>query len=112
MPIKFSYLGVEYEMTPDQIEAAFRFQFRQYRLMDAKRQFLEFAYGCDPEALDRFGCDYQELCFEKEFGFSISVGMQMLDAFVERFEKLFDCNTAENATWRDAIEDVLGEARK
>lgn len=112
MVVVFEHNGVLYEMTADEIEAAYRYQERMNRLCDAKRQFLEFAYGCDPDALEHGDREYQEISFEEEYGFPICDGLLMLNAFVDRYEDLFDCNVAENITWHDAIEQELGDARK
>lgn len=112
MVIVFEHNGVLYEMTADEIEAAYRYQERMNRLCDAKRQFLEFAYGCDPDELDHGDREYQEISFEEEHGFPISDGLLMLDAFVDRYEDLCDCNVAENDTWRNAIQEELAEFRK
>lgn len=42
--VRFTHHGKTYEMTEDQIEAAFRYQERQYRKEDAKYQLDEFVY--------------------------------------------------------------------
>lgn len=112
MLIKFTHLGVEYEMTAEQIEAAYRYQKRQNRKQDAERQFLDFVYGDDPNNLELIDLQTQENYFLEEYGFSVEDGLKMLDAFVDRYEDLFDCNADENATWHDAIEQELGDTRK
>lgn len=112
MSIVFEHNGVIYEMTADEIEAAYRYQERMHRLADAKRHFLEFAYGCDPDELDHADREYQEFSFEEEHGFPISEGLLMLDEFVDRYEDLIDCNVAENDTWRNAIQEELAECKQ
>ena len=111
MIVVFEYNGVLYEMPEEQMEAAYRYLERQNRLLDAKCQFFEFAYGCDPDSLEPGDCVYQEISFEERYGFPISVGLMMLDKFVDRYEKQADCNVAENVTWQSAIEEVLEEAK-
>lgn len=112
MPIKFTHLGVEYEMTAEEIEAAYRYQERQNRLLDAKRHYLLFVYGIDPDELEQLDLEYQEANFEEEYGFPVPEGYKMLDAFVDRYEDLFDCNVAENDTWRNAIEQELADCKQ
>jgi hypothetical protein len=112
MSVVFDHLGVFYEMTAEEIEAAYRYQQRQYRLEDAERQFLLFVYGCDPGELNHGELEYQEFDFEERYGVSVSDGLAMLDAFVDRYEDLMDCNVAENDTWRNAIQEELADRKQ
>ena len=54
--VTFEYEGKVYQMTPEEIEAAYFYQERQYRKCDAEAAINAYVFGLDPEALD--GDDY------------------------------------------------------
>lgn len=107
MMIKFTHLGVEYEMTEQQIEAAFRFQERRYRMADARYQLDEFIYGDDPGCLSYFDREYQEESFWERYGMYPAEAYTMLDKILDRFEKNESCDKEENTVWQDSIREVL-----
>lgn len=95
MKVKSTTEDIIYEMTEDQIEAAYRYQETHYREMDAKRfidERLEWLEG-DKEA------------FEKEYGVSYDDAIEDVDYLASRFMDEFDCNVPENEVW----DEVLGE---
>lgn len=107
MMIKFTHLGVEYEMTEEQIEAAFRYQERQYRRMDAESQLDEFIYGDNPGNLMRIDREIQEMDFKEMYEMEVADAYELLDEIVDRFDKMFTCEIGENTIWQEAIRAVL-----
>ena len=81
--VKSQTSGREYDLTPDAIEAAYRYRERQYRLEDAARHY------------------------EDGFGFPATVNE--LEAMVDRFFVDADCNVPENDTWERVIEELARE---
>lgn len=95
MKVKSTTADITYEMTEDQIEAAYRYQEAHYREMDAKRfidERLEWLDG-DKDA------------FKKEYGVSYDDVIEDVDYLASRFMDEFDCNVPENEIW----DEVLGE---
>lgn len=95
MKVKSTTVNITYEMTEDQIEAAYRYQEAHYREMDAKR-FID-------ERLEWL--DGDKNAFEKEYGVSYDDAIEDIDYLASRFMDEFDCNVPENETW----DEVLGE---
>ena len=108
-PNHFSHNGVTYTMTSDAIEAAYRYQLRQYRLMDARRQLDWFVFGTDPDSLDESDQTLALSAFEQTYGISYEDAKGMADQFLRLYEKHKDCNLAENDVWHQAITEVLSE---
>ena len=69
-------------MTPEQIEAAYRYKEHQYRIEDAENQL-----------------DGNADWIEEEYGYSHDEIMDFADELAERFEDKFDCNVSENDDW-------------
>lgn len=95
MKVKSTTADITYEMTEDQIEAAYRYQEEHYREMDAKHfidERLEWLDG-DKDA------------FEKEYGVSYDDVIEDVNYLAGRFMDEFDCNVPENEIW----DEVLGE---
>jgi len=107
--IRFEHDGKMYVMTADEIEAAYRYQERQYRLSDAERQFNLFALGADPDSLDDDELHDAISSFEKVNGIGYEEAMGLLEAFADRYEDNFDCNVDENTAWENAVREVLEE---
>lgn len=95
MKVKSTTADITYEMTEDQIEAAYRYQEAHYREMDAKR-FID-------ERLEWL--DGDKNAFEKEYGVSYDDAIEDVDYLASRFIDEFDCNVPENEIW----DEVLGE---
>ena len=95
MKVKSTTADITYEMTEDQIEAAYRYQEAHYREMDAKR-FID-------ERLEWL--DGDKNAFEKEYGVSYNDAIEDIDYLASRFMDEFDCNVPENEIW----DEVLGE---
>mgnify|MGYP000093715628 CR=1 FL=1 len=103
--VKFTYYGREYEMEEKQIEAAYRFRERQYRMDDAKRHLIMEVNEYANEIEDLSVEDMIE--FRRQFGIDITEAMEVLDVIVDEFESHYDCNVTENAVWKYVIEKVL-----
>lgn len=90
MKIKSTTADITYEMTEDQIEAAYRYQEHQYLIEDAKNQLELNADWIE----DRYGYSY-----DKIIGVAEELG--------KRFEESCDCNIPENETWNAVIEEYF-----
>ena len=105
--IKFTHLGIEYEMTKQQIEAAFRYQTEQYRREDAKYQLDQFIYGDEPGNLSRIDRETQEDFFKGRYKMDVADAYTLIDKIVDRFYKNESCDKEENTVWQDSIREVL-----
>ncbi len=105
--IDFEHDGKMYRMTPEEIEAAYRYQEMQYRRCDAESAVNMYVFGEDAESLD--GDDYEDAVsqFEREYGVKYNDLMENIPEIVGLFFQKKDCNIAENQTWEDAIADVV-----
>lgn len=74
-----SWNGKSWEMTPEQIEAAYRYKERQYRIDDALYQL-------------ELNADW----IEEEYGYSYNEIIDFSEELAERFQDYFDCNESEN----------------
>lgn len=105
----FFHNGKRYEMTDEQIEAAYRFRERQFRYLDAKDQLDKFIYGIDLAALSEEEIERQKCCFWNKYLMDPEEAYGKIDKIVARFEKDADCNVDENSRWESAILAVLME---
>lgn len=107
--IIFHHNGKQYEMTSDEIEAAYRYQRHHYLLMDAAMHLEEFVFGYTLEDPDRLtDCDIEEEAyFTDEYGITFEEAKKHLNSFVYKFESRQDCDIDENSTWSNAIRNVL-----
>lgn len=103
----FFHNGKRYEMTDDQLEAAYRFRQRQYLYMDAKVHLGQFIYGVDPEALAEEEAERLEMEFMGKYRMMPSDAYSKIGKIVSRFEKDADCNVDENSRWENAITAIL-----
>lgn len=90
MKVKSTTTDVMYEMTEDQIEAAYRYQEHQYLIEDAKNQLELNADWIE----DRYGCSYDEI-------------IGVAEKLAKRFEESYDCSIPENETWNAVIEEYF-----
>lgn len=105
--ICFSYQGKQYEMTDEQIEAAYYYRQRQNLEEDAKSQIDDFIYGVDPENLSYIDRQFQEAVFLERYHMNAADVYTKIDAIILRYQIGFDCNIDENSAWRNAIQSVL-----
>lgn len=108
--INFIHEGKRYSMTKEQIEAAYEYRQQQNRRDDAIRQFRCFVLG-DEDLDDEDEWQAVTDAFQNEYGIPYPDAYLYITDFVERFERLQDCNVDENATWENAIREVLKEIK-
>lgn len=85
-----SWNGKSWEMTPEQIEAAYRYREFQYRISDAKNQL-------------ELNADW----IEEKYGYSNDEAIEYAEELAERFQDDFDCNESENDAWIDRITEMF-----
>lgn len=91
-----SWTGKSWEMTPEQIEAAYRYKERQYRIEDAKNQL-------------ELNADW----IEEKYGYSYDEAIEYAEELAECFQDNFDCNMSENSLWSSFIMGMFdGLSRK
>lgn len=101
------YHGKRYEMTEEQLEAAYRFRQKQYRMVDAKSHLEQFIYGDEPSTMSDFDIQYQEDDFFDRYHMTPQEAFGKLQKIVSRYDQDCDCNLDENSRWRNAIQNVL-----
>ena len=82
-----------WEMTPEQIEAAYRYKERQYRIDDAYNQL-------------ELNADW----IEEKYGYSYNEIIEFSEELAERFQDDFDCNESENDDWIARIIEMFDAA--
>ena len=108
--VNFEYDGVKYAMTEQEIEAAYRYRERQYRLQDAESHLNILVFGVDDGSdFDDPEDEEAKRYFSEDYGISYEEAMSedMLNEYLRRFENRFDCNYDENSQWEAAIRAVL-----
>lgn len=85
-----SWDGKSWEMTPEQIEAAYRYKERQYRIDDALYQL-------------ELNADW----IEEKYGYSYNEIIEFSEELAERFQDDFDCNVSENDAWLARITEMF-----
>lgn len=85
-----SWNGKSWEMTPEQIEAAYRYKEHQYRIDDAYNQL-------------ELNADW----IEEKYGYSYNEIIEFSEELAERFQGDFDCNESENEAWIDRITEMF-----
>lgn len=88
-----SWNGKSWEMTPEQIEAAYRYKERQYRIDDACNQL-------------ELNADW----IEEKYGYSNDEAIGYAEELAELFQDNFDCNVPENEAWRNCITEMFDAA--
>ena len=87
--------GKSWEMTPEQIEAAYRYREYQYRIDDAKNQL-------------EWNADW----IRYEYGYSYDEAIEYAEELAERFQDDFDCNMSENSIWINCITEMFDSIGK
>ena len=106
--VTFEFDGKVYQMTREEIEAAYRYREREYRQSDAEVAIEYFAFGSeDPESMT--DAEYKQAVdsFEEQYGVKHNDLMKRAPEIVDLFFQKQDCNIAENQTWEDTIVDVV-----
>ncbi len=88
--VVISWNGKSWEMTHEQIEAAYRYKERQYRIDDAYNQL-------------ELNADW----IEEKYGYSYNEIIEFSEELAERFQDDFDCNESENDAWIDRITEMF-----
>lgn len=106
--VTFDYEGKTYQMTPEEIEAAYRYREQQYRQSDAEFAIQQFAFGADdPEFMDDEEFDSRTAEFEQTYRVKYEDLMKKAAEIVGIFFCKQDCDVADNTTWELAIEDMI-----
>lgn len=106
--VTFEFEGKVYQMTREEIEAAYRYREREYRQSDAEVAIEYFAFGSeDPESMT--DAEYKQAVdsFEEQYGVKYNDLIKRAPEIVDLFFQKQDCNIAENQTWEDTIVDVV-----
>lgn len=106
--VTFEFEGKVYQMTREEIEAAYRYREREYRQSDAEVAIEYFAFGSeDPESMT--DAEYKQAVdsFEEQYGVKYNDLMKRAPEIGDLFFQKQDCNIAENQTWEDTIVDVV-----
>ena len=90
-----SWNGKSWEMTPEQIEAAYRYKEHQYRIEDAENQL-------------ELNADW----IEDKYGYSGDEIAEFAEELAERFQDNFDCNMSENNVWSNCITEMFNAVGK
>lgn len=85
-----SWNGKSWEMTAEQIEAAYRYRERQYRIDDAKNQL-------------ELNADW----IEEQYGYTYDEILEFAEELAERYHDNEDCNVSENDMWVSQIERMF-----
>lgn len=106
--------GHAYELTPAELEQAYRQQQQNYRLMDAARHLADH-YGQTPDApwdaeavgsiQEDLDCTFASACDPNSVDY-------LLERIVERFEDGFDCNMDENQQYETAIQSIISSRQQ
>jgi hypothetical protein len=109
--VHFIYNGKEYDMTSEQIMAAYRYQEHQFHLMDAKNSLEHLVFG------DEYNEDERKEAmrfFKETYGITYKAAStpDMLEEYLCQFEERFDCNFDENSQWENAVKSVLYEYKE
>lgn len=106
--VTFEFEGKVYQMTREEIEAAYQYREREYRQSDAEVAIEYFAFDSeDPESMT--DAEYKQAVdsFEEQYGVKYNDLMKRAPEIVDLFFQKQDCNIAENQTWEDTIVDVV-----
>lgn len=108
-----------FELTPEELEKAYREQEANYRTEDARRHILDFA-GYDEDESEEYFDNYNAITiFQERYGLSLldlanGVGEEsaaIRQDIIDKFQHIFDCNIPENDLWDNTIRMVLLEHR-
>lgn len=101
--MKIKRNGQEFELTPQELSAAYREQEKIYRLEDVKNH-LEWEN--EAESKDAYGVivtDHMLELFEAD---------DMKEKILAEYDKIFTCEEAENGLWYNAIGNTVRELEK
>ena len=107
--INFDHNGVNYSMTPEEIEAAYGYRHRQDLLEDAERQLEIYVFGAERDCLDEEHIAEALSDFRNHHGIPYDLVLNHLDDIVARFEPLRREDVDDEMTWVIAIEAVVAD---
>lgn len=118
MEIKRTINGskVTFELSLEELTAAYYERQKLFRLQDAERQLLQYLGEDDGVECVADACDETRQNFKNSYGVRLedvvnsSSSCYILDSVVKAYEHNlnFDgCNTAENDAWNTAVAEVL-----
>lgn len=118
MEIKRTINGskVTFELSLEELTAAYYERQKLFRLQDAERQLLQYLGEDDGVECVADACDETRQNFKNSYGVRLedvvnpSSSCYILDSVVKAYEHnlSFDgCNTAENDAWNTAVAEVL-----
>ena len=105
--IKFEYQGKQYELTPQEINAAYFYRLNKDRLEDAKRHLEMRVFGDEIHTLNERVVEDAKAIFRVRYGIDYTQIQSKLDDIVTHYEMLYDAGTDDNALWSLAIDKVL-----
>lgn len=106
--VTFESEGKVYQMTREEIEAAYRYREQEYRQSDAEVAVEYFAFGSeDTESMTDEEYKQAVDSFEERYGVKYNELMEHVPEIVGLFFQKQDCNIAENQTWEDTIAAVI-----
>lgn len=82
--------GKVWLMTPEQIEAAYRYKEHQYRIEDAENQL-------------ELNADW----IKEKYGYSYDEVIEHAEELAECFQDNFDCDMSENSLWSSFITEMF-----
>lgn len=88
-----NWSGKSWEMTSEQILAAYRYQENQFRIADAKNQL-------------ELNADW----IEEQYGYTYDEILEFAEELAERYHDNEDCNISENDMWVSQIERMFEAA--
>ena len=106
----------KFELTPEELEQAYRERLRQYTEMNAKVHFLA-RFDDEPESAEDVPTE-EAKNFADEYGFSVLDAVNpdskdyILGDLADRYEHDHDCNIDENSMWQNLIDDYLSDIRR
>lgn len=109
--VTFEFEDKVYQMTREEIEAAYRYREREYRQSDAEVALQCFVFGSDPEAMGDDECEQEIARFEESYGVKYADLLNSIPEIVGVFFQKQDCNVGENQIWEDAIMDIIRRLR-
>lgn len=106
--VTFEFEGKVYQMTREEIEAAYRYREQEYRTCDAEVALQYFSFGSeDPEFMEDEEYKQAVDSFEQQNGVKYDDLRASIPEIVGVFFQKQDCNIGENQTWEEAIADVI-----
>lgn len=101
-------MSIEDTLTNEQLEAAYRYQQRQYTIADAEAAIKAIIYATDDfDDLDEAELTEAENTFAEKMGFDFEYALSYADVVADRYLDNVDCNQAYNAQLASIDSDVF-----